>query len=49
MMEFVTWTDWAGLLVLGVVMFAGTIAGLREARRFREDPDNRKRDKDPAD
>jgi hypothetical protein len=50
MMDLGTWTDWVGALVLGAITFAALlIAGLREARRFRDDPANRKRDTDSTD
>ena len=47
MMDLGTWTDWVGMLVFGALSFAALlIAGLREARRFRADPADRKRDTD---
>ena len=49
MMDLWTWTDWVGVIVFGVVTSAGFIAGLREARRFRDDPADRKRDTDSTD
>ncbi|MEU4387284.1 hypothetical protein [Promicromonospora sp. NPDC023805] len=50
MMDLGTWTDWVGALVFGVLTVAVTlIVGLREARRFRDDQANRKRDTDSSD
>jgi hypothetical protein len=48
-MDLETWTDWVGVLVFGALTFAGLIAGLREARRFRDDQADRKRDTDSTD
>ncbi|MGW2094249.1 hypothetical protein [Promicromonospora sukumoe] len=40
--------DWVGTVVFVALTVAGTVAGLRNARRFR-DPVDQKRDTDPTD
>ena len=47
MMDIGAWPDWVRSLVFGVSMIVATIAGLRTARRFRDDPADRKRNTIP--